>query len=127
MGTQMCVLVFCCCDKTPARRLKKGKVYLGPGCHPCGDVGTPESSDLELQAGSTESWEWCQAWKPQAPPPVIHLLQQGRTSPTSQTAPPAGNQVFKSLSLWGTFSSKHHSEEKCSALITTLSLYKMLS
>lgn len=50
------------------------------------------------------NWKWLEGLNSQITPPVIHFLQQGSVPPK----PPPNNslnwdQVFKYLSLWGTF------------------------
>ncbi|MGE9574399.1 hypothetical protein ACQP3C_25430, partial [Escherichia coli] len=70
----------------------------------------------ELQAGGKEKEKdsvWHGLLKPQSPPPVTHLLQQGHIY-SNKTTPPNSFQVvllpddqaFKYMSLWGAFSFK---------------------
>lgn len=44
-----------------------------------------------------------QSFKDSNKPAVMYLLHQGCTSPHSLQKSPAGDQVFKRLSLWVTF------------------------
>jgi hypothetical protein len=47
---------------------------------------------------SERDWTWYGILKPQSPPSVTHLLQQGHTPHPSQIS---WNQAFQPMSLWG--------------------------
>jgi hypothetical protein len=69
------------------------------------DCGLP--SDSHADAVRT-NWEWPRLSKPQTLP-QFHTSPNKVTCPDpSQTIPHTGDQVFKYMSLWGSFNSSHH-------------------
>lgn len=118
----VCLSVLCCCDKTPRpRQLKKeslfclifleGRVHHGEEARRHGSKQMTWCQEQNLRAHSKHkaertNWKRRASLSSQNPFSGTPFPQQGCISKTSPGSTTNGDQVFKHLSQYGTFSFK---------------------
>ena len=125
-------LLLCCCHEVPWSRQrvylslqfqkrKNSSLWGGPA--PSNRHGREaESSHLQWQARSREraNWKWQEALNSQSQPPVTSSNNIVPPKPP-QTAPPAGDQVFKHKSDEESSHSNHYTMHtlKCTLIVSS--------